>query len=108
MKTYKIFILSIFTLLVSCNMREVKPKNQVKPIQIEVTENNTVLLNGTVVEIDSIGPYVSRLFSTYSDKQGRKVVVNLTVAKNVKAGVISDIKYQLRKPKALKFNYRVK
>ncbi|MFC0877454.1 hypothetical protein ACE01N_12710 [Saccharicrinis sp. FJH2] len=60
------------------------------------------------MEIDSIGPYVSRLFSTYSDEQRRKVVVNLTVEKNVKTGVISDIKYQLRKAKALKLNYSVK
>ncbi|MFB6318627.1 ExbD/TolR family protein [Saccharicrinis sp. FJH54] len=103
----KILPVLVLISLVSCHMREVKPKDGVKPVEISVTDNGAVSLNGTAVEIDSIGPYVSRLFSTYSDEQRSKVVVNLTIEKNVKAGVISDIKYQLRKAKALKMNYRV-
>lgn len=64
-----------------------------------------IQLNDQIAQVSDVGPYVLEELSKKPEAIRNLVTVSLKVDKDVKVGVVSDIKKQLQKVNALKVNY---
>jgi len=103
---YKFYALNTFYYTASTN--GFTSFNDTEVIEIDITENQDVFLNGIKVDIDSISNKIIEITSEYSDEEKEKYRINLTVDKDVKMGVVTDVKLQLREANALRINYKAK
>ena len=103
---YKFYALHTFYYTASVN--GFSSFNDTKTIEIDITEKQEVFLEGVQVEIDSIANLIAKLTSNFTEEELENYRISLTVDKNVKMGVVTDVKIQLRKANALRINYRAK
>lgn len=103
---YKFYALHTFYYTSSTN--GLTSFNDPKMIEIVITENQDVFLNGIQVEIDSIAKKITKITSEYSNEERENYRINLTVDKDVKMGIATDVKLQLRQTNAMRINYRAK
>lgn len=64
-----------------------------------------IQLNDKIAEVSDVGPYILGELSKKPEAIRNLVTVSLKVDKDVKVGVVSDIKKQLQEVNALKVNY---
>lgn len=64
-----------------------------------------IQLNDKIAQVGDVGPYVLEELSKKPEAIRNLVTISLKIDKDVKVGVVSDIKEQLQKVNALKVNY---
>ncbi len=97
-------LLIIFcVILTSCTIKEVK--NSESKINITVTQNQEVLLNGKTINIVDISQKLIDIKSCDTISKEVHYIIHLNVAKNTDKDIVTDIKQQLRKANMLKLKY---
>lgn len=99
---YKFFALNTFNQMSLFNSY-LEKKTQ-KEIELVVTDNHEIIINGEFVEIDSIENKIRNLLSTYTIDEKKNYIVNLFVENNVKIGIVKQIKNELDKVSPKKIN----
>lgn len=86
-----------------------KIKDQSKIKQIMVTTNMDdemkIYMEGSLIDINNLENKLSQLKSTYSDKEFKQVSISLHVDRNIKMGILNQIKTALRKSNFRKVTY---
>ena len=78
-----------------------KPSSQYKNFGTE----GRIQINDSFVSIESIQPAVFEYIGTLPEELKDRVVIALKVDKNTNAGIVSDVKQELREANALKVMY---
>jgi len=78
-----------------------KPNSQYKNLGTE----GRIQINDAFVSLDAIQPAVFEYIATLNEELKDRVVVALKVDENTNAGIISDVKQELREANALKIMY---
>lgn len=78
-----------------------KPSSQYK----KFGEEPRIQFNDAFIDVDEVKPSVLQAISELNEELQSKVVVGLKVDKETNAGLVSDIKQELRKANALKVMY---
>ncbi|MDD2797014.1 MAG: hypothetical protein PHV20_00320 [Bacteroidales bacterium] len=79
-----------------------------KHINIDVLKSNEICLNGKLVTIDKIVSKIKNVTFDYSVADKATFIINLTIDKDIKMGVIADIKAQLKKANASRVVLQIK
>src|SRR5690606_38950327 len=64
-----------------------------------------IQLNDQFATVDDIGPFIEAERGTIEENLQSAMTIALRIDKDVKMGIITDVKTQLRKANALKINY---
>ncbi|SHG92948.1 ExbD/TolR family protein [Winogradskyella jejuensis] len=78
-----------------------KPSEQYKNLGTE----GRIQINDAFVNLDAIQPAVFEYIATLPEELKDRVVVGLKVDENTNAGIVSDVKQELREANALKIMY---
>ncbi|TCK65065.1 biopolymer transport protein ExbD [Winogradskyella wandonensis] len=78
-----------------------KPSSQYKQFGTE----GRIQINDSFVDLDAIQPAVYEYIGTLPEELKDRVVVALKVDENTNAGIVSDVKQELREANALKIMY---
>ena len=94
-------ILIVFScvLLMSC------AEKSLKYVTIEAYNSEQVMIDGKQVKIEDIHTYITDITTSLDSLQKAQFYVKLKIDKNTTVGVVSDIKYQLRKANTLRVKY---
>lgn len=79
-----------------------------KPRDERLGTEPRIFLNDSFKDVDAIADFVASEKSLLSELDQRKMIVNLNIDKEVKMGVVVDVKQALRRAEALKVNYKAK
>jgi len=77
-------------------------------IQLTINSDQEIHLNNTLTPLDSLKDRVNQITKTYSEDELANFYVQLTVDNEVKMGVVTEVKRQLRETKALRIEYKTK
>ncbi len=76
-----------------------------KNFQAKYGTQPRIQLNDSFATLGDIGEFVSSERQSLSESERPKMIVSLKVDRDVKMGIVTDVKQELRKASALKINY---